>query len=104
MNKKEFTLMVIENKNLTDLEKETIINSLPETPAKDNWVWRIIFIGLVVIVLACIVCGTFIILDNPNDKKLEIPDYLKTIAATVVGAMVGLFVPSPVAQTEKSKT
>lgn len=85
-----------EDPHLSPEKKEeltkTVVEYFPDVP--DTGVYRILFTALGLIVITCIICATVIIV-TMRDPALNIPDFIVGTIGTVVGALVGLFVPAP---------
>ncbi|MEN8117299.1 MAG: hypothetical protein ABFS16_09990 [Bacteroidota bacterium] len=82
---------------VNDIEKR----SHPLT--SDKWIYRIIVLGLIVIVL-CIVVGLLILYGEFQEEgqgTFLVPDIFVATASAAIGAVAGLLTPSPKENTDE---
>ncbi len=67
----------------------------------DKWVYRIVVFSLSFILLAVVVGIIALVMNN---GAISIPEGLVAIGSAAVGALAGLFAPSPFTSSDSSKT
>lgn len=81
---------------IPDQQKKEIVEAINRNAEAlpDTGIYRILIGMLSIIVIAFVICGTIIIV-NQKDANIELPEFLVGGIGTILGALLGLFVPSP---------